>query len=38
MSFEVSTYVPTGYFVKLRTTNSGTASFTYQRGTEVVGT
>ena len=37
MSLELSTYVPAGYFVKLRTTTSGTASFTYQRGTEVIG-
>jgi hypothetical protein len=37
MSFELSTYVPAGYYVKLRTTTSGTASFTFQRGTEIVG-
>jgi hypothetical protein len=37
MTFELSTYVPAGFFAKLRTTSSGTASFTYQRGTEVLG-
>ncbi|CCV02148.1 hypothetical protein IIV25_130L [Invertebrate iridovirus 25] len=37
MCFELSTYVPVGYYVKLRTTTSGTASFVYQRGTEVLG-
>jgi hypothetical protein len=35
--FELVTYVPAGFFVKLRTTSSGTASFLYQRGTEVLG-
>ncbi|CCV02398.1 hypothetical protein IIV31_026R [Armadillidium vulgare iridescent virus] len=34
---EVSTYVPAGYFVKIRSTSSGTASFTYVTGTEVLG-
>jgi hypothetical protein len=37
MSFELSTYVPPGFYVKLRTTTVGTASFVYQRGTEVLG-
>jgi arginase family enzyme len=37
MCFELVTYVPVGFFVKLRTTSSGTASFLYQRGTEVLG-
>jgi hypothetical protein len=37
MCFELSTYVPVGYYVKLRTTSAGTASFVYQRGTEVLG-
>jgi hypothetical protein len=37
MCFELVTYVPAGFFVKLRTTSSGTASFLYQRGTEVLG-
>jgi hypothetical protein len=37
MCFELSTYVPVGYYVKLRTTSAGTSSFVYQRGTEVLG-
>ncbi|CCV01987.1 hypothetical protein IIV22A_143R [Invertebrate iridescent virus 22] len=37
MCFELSSYIPPGYYVKLRTTTSGTASFTYIKGTEVLG-
>ncbi len=33
---QLSTYVPAGYFVKLRTISSGTTSFTYVSGIEVL--
>ena len=33
---QLATYVPAGYFAKLRTTSSGTASFTFIAGIEVL--
>jgi hypothetical protein len=37
MTYEVSTYVPAGFFVKIRSTSSGTTAFTYITGTEIIG-
>jgi hypothetical protein len=34
---QLATYVPAGYFAKLRTTSSGTTSFTFNAGIEVLG-
>ena len=36
-TFHISTYVPAGSFVKIRSTSSGTVSFTYVTGTEILG-